>query len=93
MDCLRYLLDLVERGHRFTILGNENHYIGVNDKKIFELGNTFKKDLQAGYSFFGANNYIPLENGDKERIEKIFDLEEKYCILLSEYCEQQLKLA
>ena len=45
MNCLEYLLDLWNRGHRFTILYNGDHCIGVNEKKIFELGDTFKKDL------------------------------------------------
>ncbi len=85
MDCLRHLLTLYNEGHRFIILGNENHYIGVNDKKIFELGNTFKKDLQAGYSLNGGNNYIPLEIGAKERIKKIFNLNEDYSKILDEY--------
>lgn len=33
MNCLTYLLQLWEQGYRFIILGNENHYIGVSDKK------------------------------------------------------------
>ena len=85
MNCLTYLLQLWEQNHRFIILGNENHYIGVNDNKIFELGNTFKKDLQLGYSLRGGNNYIPLEIGDKERIKKIFNLDERYGKILDEY--------
>ncbi len=85
MNCLTYLLQLWDQGHRFVILGNENHYIGVNDKKIFELGDTFKKDLQAGYSLRGGNNYIPLEIGGKERIKKIFNLDYKHSKILDEY--------
>lgn len=88
MNCLTYLLQLWEQNHRFIILGNENHYIGVNDNKIFELGNTFKKDLQLGYSLRGGNNYIPLEIGDKERIKKIFNLDERYGKILDEYYER-----
>ena len=86
MDCLRHLLLLWEKGHRFIILENEDHYIGVNDSKIFELGNTFKKDLQLGYSLRGANNYLPLEKcHDKETVKKIFNLDERYSKILDEY--------
>ncbi len=85
MNCLEHLLTLFEQGHRFIILGNENHYIGVNDQRIFELGNIFKKDLQAGYSLMGGNSYIPLEIGGKERIKKIFNLNERYSNLLDDY--------
>jgi len=85
MNCLTYLLQLWEQGHRFIILGNENHYIGVNDKKIFELGDTFKKDLQLGYSLNGGNSYIPLVFGDEKRLKKIFDLDERHNNLLIQY--------
>lgn len=87
MDCLRHLLLLWEQGHRFIILGNENHYIGVNDSKIFELGDTFKKDLQIGYSLKGGSRYIPLESGGKERIKKIFNLDERFSKIIDEYYE------
>lgn len=85
MNCLIHLLNLWEQGHRFTIISNENHYVGINDKKIFELGNTFKKDLQLGYSERGANRYIPIESGGEERIKKIFNLDKKYSKLIDEY--------
>lgn len=85
MDCLRYLLQLWEQGNRFIILENNNHFIGVNDKKIFELGDTFKKDLQLGYSLNGGNSYIPLVFGDEKRLKKIFDLDKRYSKIIDEY--------
>lgn len=87
MDCLRYLLLLLEQGHKFVILSNEDHYIGVNDKKIFELGGAFKKDLQLGYSFMGGNKYLPLKIGEKERIKKIFNLDERFSKTIEQYYE------
>lgn len=86
MSCLTYLLQLLEQGHKFIILENGNHYIGVNDKKIFELGDTFKKDLQLGYSLRGGNNYLPIEKcHEKETVKKIFNLDERYSKILDEY--------
>jgi len=84
-NCLTHLLNLWLEGHRFIILTNEDHFIGVNNKKIFELGDAFKKDLQLGYSLGGGNSYLPLEKGGKERIKKIFNLSEKYSKILDEY--------
>lgn len=85
MNCLTHLLELWKQGHRFIILENNNHFIGVNDKKIFELGDTFKKDLQLGYSLNGGNSYLPLVLGDEKRIKKIFNLDEKYSKIIDEY--------
>jgi|GEM_PF-4702412 len=85
INCLTHLLNLWEQGHRFTIISNENHYVGVNDKKIFELGDTFKKDLQLGYSLNGGNSYLPLVFGDEKRLKKIFNLDEKYSKIIDEY--------
>lgn len=87
LNCLTYLLQLWEQGIRFTIISNENHYVGVNDKKIYELGDTFKKDLQLGYSLSGGNNYIPLVFGDKKRLKKIFELDDRYSKTLDDYFE------
>jgi len=89
VNCLTYLLDLWQRGHRFTILTNENHFIGVNDKKIFELGDSFKKDLILGYSLRGGNSYLPIEIGGKERFRKIFNLTEEQYKILEEYYEHK----
>jgi len=83
MNCLTYLLDLIGRGHDFDILYNGNHCIGVNDKKIFELGNTFKKDIINGYSINGGNEYIEiLTTHNKKTIKKIFNLDIRYSNIL-----------
>lgn len=88
MNCLTYLLLLLESGHKFKILGNGNHYIGVNSKKILELGDTFKKDLQMGYSFMGGNSYLLLEKcHDKKTVKKIFNLDERFSKIIDEYYE------
>ena len=87
INCLLYLLDLWKRGHRFVILTNEDHYIGVNNKKIFELGDSFKKDLINGYSLRGADSFIPIEIGGKERIKRIFNLDEEQYKILENYFE------
>lgn len=58
-------------------------------KKIFELGDTFKKDLQLGYSLNGGNSYLPLVLGDEKRIKKIFNLDERYSKIIDEYLAQQ----
>lgn len=87
MNCLTFLLSLWREGHRFTIITNENHYVGVNDKKIFELGNEFKKDLQLGYSLHGGDRYLPIDFGALERTIKIFSLNETDQKTLTEYFE------
>lgn len=88
INCLTYLLDLWQRGHRFTILTNVDHYIGVNEKKIFELGNTFKKDLMSGYALTGGSSYERIETAHKkETVKKIFNLTEEQYKILEEYYE------
>ena len=82
MDCLRYLLDLLNRGHSFTILYNGDHCIGVNEKKIFDFGNFFKKDLLNRTHL----NYIPLEeNHSKETVIKVFNLNKKEQEIIEKY--------
>ena len=83
MNCLEYLLDLWYRGHRFTILYNGNHCIGVNDKKIFELGDTFKRDLLAGYSLAGGDT----TSHNFDSLVRCFNLPPHYFIIAKEYYE------
>lgn len=93
MNCLTYLLDLWGRGHRFRILTNQDHCIGVNNKKIFELGDTFKNDLLSGYSLNGGQKYLPLEEGlTKEIIRKTFGLTDLEYIILEDYYEYKEKM-
>lgn len=90
INCLTHLLNLWSNGHRFIILENNDHFIGANDKKIFELGDTFKKDLQLGYSLNGGNSYLPLVFGDEKRLKKIFNLDKKYSKIIDEYMKYYL---
>lgn len=85
MNCLIYLLDLIEKDYKFIILSNENHYIGVSNDYIHELGNIFKKDLKLGYSLNGGNNYIPIITDGYARIVKSFKLDAHYSKLLNNY--------
>lgn len=86
MNCLEYLLDLWERGHRFKILYNGDHCIGVNDRKIFELGSSFKRDLIAGFSLSGSDNFTHIENCHcLENLTQSFSLSEHYQKLAKEY--------
>ena len=85
MNCLTHLLELFNQGHRFVLITNEDHFVGVNDKKIFELGDAFKKDLQRGYSIGGGDRYLPLDIEDIERIKRVFKLDDKYSQILDDY--------
>lgn len=89
MDCLRYLLDLLQRGHKFKILTDCNHCIGVSRKKLFDFGGFFKEDLVNGFSWRGGSQYLPIEEcHTKELVRKIFNLtDEEYKILESYYEE------
>jgi hypothetical protein len=54
----------------------------MNEKKVFDLNNTFKKDFLEGFGFM----YIPLkESHDLETTIKIFNLDGKYSKILEEY--------
>lgn len=89
MNCLTYLLQLLSEGHSFKILYNGNHCIGVNRKRIFEIDDTFKQDLLAGYSLRGGDVYLPLEEGfSHSTVVKIFSLNQKEQKLLEDYYEQ-----
>lgn len=82
MNCLTYLLDLLERGHNFKILYNGNHCIGVNDTKLFDFGNFFKNDLLNGKQAA----YTPIETyHTKEVILKIFNLTDKEYNIIKKY--------
>ncbi len=82
MNCLTYLLNLWKEGHRFTIFYDGNHCCGINEKKLFDLNNTFKKDFLLG---FGAR-YEKIENcHKKETIKKIFDLNLEQQQIIDDY--------
>lgn len=84
MNCLTYLLQLWEQGHRFTIFYDGNHCCGVNDKKLFDLNGTFKKDMLLGEGF----RYEKLQNcHEKETVKKIFNLDNRYSKLIDNYYE------
>lgn len=81
-NCLLFLLDLWQRGHKFKIFYDGCHCFALNEKKVFDLNNTFKKDFLAGK----GNRYILLENShDKETVKKIFNLTEEQYKILEEY--------
>ena len=46
MNCLTHLLELFNRGHKFVLITNEDHFVGVNNKKIFELVENLKKKFE-----------------------------------------------
>ena len=48
---------------------------------------SFKKDLINGYSPRGADSVIPMEIGGKERIKRIFNLDEEQYKILENYYE------
>lgn len=82
MNCLTHLLDLISRGHKFSILYDGNHCIGVNETKLFDFGNFLKKD------FLNRNkiNFTPIEEWhSKETIAKIFSLTELEKEILYDY--------
>lgn len=82
MDCLRYLLTLLEQGHKFVILYDSNHCCGINETKIFDLNNQFKKDILKGDGF----RYLPIEKcHKKEIIIRIFNLDERCAKVINEY--------
>jgi hypothetical protein len=84
MNCLTYLLDLWERGHRFKIFYDENHCIGVNETKIFDLNNTYKKDILRQ----SERKYLPLKYvHTKEQVIESFNLETKWIKILECYYE------
>ena len=54
----------------------------MNEKKVFDLNNTFKKDFLNG----GGFRYTPIENNHNlETLIKIFNLDERNTRILEEY--------
>ena len=71
MNCLTYLLELISQGVQMKILYNSNHCIGVSEKKIYDLGNYFKKELLEGCNL----KYTPIENNhDLEAVIRSFEM-------------------
>lgn len=84
MNCLTYLLDLLNSGHEFIILYNGDHCIGVNVKKIFEVNNTFKLSLIKDDAL--SKNYTRIEKFQSlEVISKIFELKPEDKAILTNY--------
>jgi hypothetical protein len=82
MSCLTYLLQMFSQGHRFLIFYDGNHCCGINEKKLFDLNGTFKKDVLLG----GVFRYERIEKcHEKEQIKRIFNLDEKNSKILDEY--------
>lgn len=86
INCLTHLLELWSQGHRFTILYNNNHCIGVNNKSMFELGSIFKMELLGVLPIKGGNAYLPIQDViGHDVICKIFDLRYRHSELMREY--------
>ena len=82
MNCLTYLLKLISQGVKMKIFYNGDHCIGVSEKKIYDLGNYFKKELLKGCNL----KYTPIEdNHDLEAVIRSFEIKEQ------EYIEQLKK--
>ena len=74
MNCLTYLLELLSQGVQMKILYNGDHCIGVSNKKIYDLGNYFKKELLECCNL----KYIPIEdNYSLEVIIRSFEIKDK----------------
>ena len=77
MNCLTYLLKLISQGVQMKIFYNSEHCIGVSEKKIYDLGNYFKKELLKGCNL----KYTPIEdNHDLEAVIRSFEIKEQYYI-------------
>jgi hypothetical protein len=78
MDCLRYLLDLIDDGKNLELFYNGDHVYGVNeDSLIYD----YNFDLR-GYEY----NYLPIEKcHTKEVLKRIFNLDEYYSKILDNY--------
>lgn len=86
MNCLTYLIDLLERGHKFKILYDGNHCIGVSETKLFDFGGYFKRDLLRGFSWKGGDAYFPIEDFHSEdSVNRIFTLTDKEKNILKTY--------
>lgn len=84
MNCLTYLLDLLNSGNEFIILYNGDHCIGVNVKKIFEVNSTFKLSLIKGCPL--SKNYSRIEEFHSlETIIDIFNLKPEDKEILTNY--------
>ena len=59
MNCLTYLLNLLSQGVQMKLFYNGDHCIGVNENKIYDLGNNFKKELlnQSTLRYFPIEEY------------------------------------
>ena len=74
MNCLTYLLKLISQGVELKIFYNGEHCIGVSEKKIYDLGNYFKKELLECCNL----KYTPIEyNHSLEVIIRSFEMKEK----------------
>lgn len=81
MNCLKYLLQLRIKKHKFDIYYNGNHCIGVNKLDMFDYQGMFKKEITSGSELMG--NYLPIEQyHTKEQLREMFNLtEEEFKVL------------
>lgn len=81
MNCLKYLLQLRIKKHKFDIYYNDNHCIGVNSLDIFDYQGMFKEEILNGSKL--TVGYLPIEQYyNKEQLREMFNLtEEEFKVL------------
>jgi len=78
MNCLTYILDLIDEGYDLKVLYDSNHVVGVDqDNLIHDFDINMRGDIFT---------YLPVEQyHTKEVIKKIFDLDERYSKIIDNY--------
>jgi len=83
MNCLTYLLSLINQGYKLTIMYNHEHCIGVENNKVYDLKN-----------WKGVTNieYAPLETWHaKEVVKDMFGLDEYEYKILEKYYDCKIR--
>ena len=88
-NCITEGLKRVSLGVQMKIFYNSEHCIGVSEKKIYDLGNNFKKELLKGCNL----KYTPIEdNHNLEAVIRSFEIkEQEYIEQLKKYYESLCK--
>jgi hypothetical protein len=79
MNCLTYLLTLIEREVDLKLFYDGNHVVGFGLVEVFDFNNIWLD---------GSNKhkYLPIEEcHDSKTLKKIFNLNEDYSKILDEY--------
>lgn len=84
MNCLTYLLDLLDKGYSFVILYDGNHCIGVNSNNIYDYEDILKKELLREPEI--KLKHFRIEKiHDLDVVNKIFELNKKELKVLEKY--------